>query len=397
MTHLTERILGLYRAVLRDPGNVKLIVELTHSLSDSGESRSLDPCNADVASSGGPSSLSTLLCPLYLVGAGLRVPKIGVPGRPAGGIDVLGTVRNYRTQLSATEFDQVVQTAGYAHVSAGQTWAPADSALFSLRQQEGTQAQPALAIASLLAKKLAAGVTIAGLDARVAPHGNFGTKISEARRNADLYSDVATQLGLRPIVVLTDATVPYQPYIGRSEALIALVEALSGHAMSPWLESHVLMCKKLSSIVSDRRDTILDDSVQAQNPPAPITTMSANLVAQGSSWAELEAQARRSADDTRVIVTARHEGFAHYNIPQIRRTLASSAPMMSPKSEHSQEQYPDISGVRLLSAPWHEVHRGDPIIEFRSKDRPDIAALVDLVEVRPHASDGPNRILEVVS
>ena len=37
---------------------------------------------ADLASTGGPTSLSTLLGPLYLRDLGYLVPKLGVPGRP---------------------------------------------------------------------------------------------------------------------------------------------------------------------------------------------------------------------------------------------------------------------------------------------------------------------------
>src|SRR5271170_4830986 len=48
--------------------------------------------HADVASTGGPSSLSTLLCPLFLRSFGSTVPKLGVSGRPAGAVDVLAQI-----------------------------------------------------------------------------------------------------------------------------------------------------------------------------------------------------------------------------------------------------------------------------------------------------------------
>ena len=44
---------------------------------------------ADLASTGGPTSLSTLIGPLYLRAMGCCVPKLGVPGRPAGGVDAV--------------------------------------------------------------------------------------------------------------------------------------------------------------------------------------------------------------------------------------------------------------------------------------------------------------------
>ena len=47
---------------------------------------------ADVASTGGPGSLSTLLPPFVLSTLGCNVVKLGVPGRSAGAIDSLATL-----------------------------------------------------------------------------------------------------------------------------------------------------------------------------------------------------------------------------------------------------------------------------------------------------------------
>lgn len=136
----------LYDGILREPFNVGAIADLAINLANSGVSRSIDRTAVDIASTGGPSSLSTLLCPLYLVDRGLTVPKIGVIGRPAGGIDVLRTLRGYRIHLTRDEFDAVLSDASYAHVLAGETWAPEDALLFRYRQSHGTQATPALVV-----------------------------------------------------------------------------------------------------------------------------------------------------------------------------------------------------------------------------------------------------------
>src|SRR5437868_14746215 len=79
---------------------------------------------ADVASTGGPASLSTLLCPLYLRSYGFVVPKLGVPGRPAGGIDVLAQLPGYRVDLSEADVRRVLERCGYAHFLAGTQFAP---------------------------------------------------------------------------------------------------------------------------------------------------------------------------------------------------------------------------------------------------------------------------------
>jgi len=67
------------------------LASLATLLAQSGRIRSspVHSETADIASTGGPSSLATLLSPLYLRSFGYCVPKLGVAGRPAGGIDVM--------------------------------------------------------------------------------------------------------------------------------------------------------------------------------------------------------------------------------------------------------------------------------------------------------------------
>ena len=167
---LLEVIASARRGDLDDAG----IAALARSLAASGETlESNTDRTADVASTGGPSSLSTLLCPLFLRAFGWIVPKLGVPGRPAGGLDVLSRIPGYRVDLSAAEVACVLRDCGYAHFVAGERIAPLDARLFTLRQQTGAQTIPALVIASLLSKKIAVGVRTVGLDVRVAMHGNF--------------------------------------------------------------------------------------------------------------------------------------------------------------------------------------------------------------------------------
>src|SRR5690242_18079129 len=61
------------------------IALLAEKMATSGESYDLHhPYLVDVASTGGPSSLTTLLTPIYLAEYGMTVPKVAVPGRPAG-------------------------------------------------------------------------------------------------------------------------------------------------------------------------------------------------------------------------------------------------------------------------------------------------------------------------
>src|SRR5207244_3157806 len=107
----TEQAMApLIASIGQNPWHAEDMCHLAEVLASSGVKLSFpsNEATADVASTGGPGSLSTLLCPLYLRSRGFTVPKLGVPGRPAGGIDVLAQLRGYKVELTATEARQVI-------------------------------------------------------------------------------------------------------------------------------------------------------------------------------------------------------------------------------------------------------------------------------------------------
>jgi thymidine phosphorylase len=227
------------------------IADLTTTLAESGDRiHDYSGTTADVPSTGGPSSLSTLLCPLFLAAGGLLVPKLGVPGRPAGGLDIMAQIPGYQTRLDPTDVRAVLDRCRYAHFEAAGRFAPMDGRLFAFRQSSGAQAVIPLVISSLLSKKLAVGVKRVGLDIRVGNHGNFGATFAEANENASRFIRIASLLGISAKAFITNANRPYQPYIGRGEALLALHEWFTG-AADPWLSRHIDQCAFMALQLND--------------------------------------------------------------------------------------------------------------------------------------------------
>ncbi|WP_157642388.1 hypothetical protein [Burkholderia ubonensis] len=312
---------------------------------------------ADVASTGGPASLSTLLCPLFLCAAGLVVPKLGVPGRPAGGIDCLAQIAGYRTSLSDSELEAALSDGGYAHFLASGRYAPLDARVFKLRQLYGFQEIPTLVAASLLSKKLAVGVTTAGLDIRVAPHGNFGRTMAEAMENADLFVQAAKLLGLIGRPVLTDGNMPYQPYIGRSEALVALADIFAGTAGS-WLQEHVETCRRLSLAAAPAEYAPMVEAVRTEDLYQVFST---NIFAQGADEEAFIALVKKVRGAVQFEICADRDGEVEVSLEGIRRSLVeaqSTAPNVG-------REFPDPAGVILQKKPGEFVLRGDVLATVR--------------------------------
>jgi pyrimidine-nucleoside phosphorylase len=112
-------------------------------------------------------------------------------------------------------------------------------------------------VASILSKKLAMGIDFASVDIRAFPGGNFGDSLSEAQDNAWIFTETGKQLGIEVCTHISDGTQISQPYIGRSEALLALYEIFSG-TENAWLREHYDTCKSISQRLATERLTNKD-------------------------------------------------------------------------------------------------------------------------------------------
>lgn len=338
------------------------IAHLALRLAESGEMLRLAPTavTADIASTGGPTSLSTLLCPLYLRTLGYTVPKVGMPGRPAGGVDVLAQIPSYRIRFTASEVETLLKESSYVHLLASDSFAPLDAALFSFRQRSNTLNIPDLAIASLLAKKKAVGVSLVGLDVRVAPYGNFGPSFLTASRNAARFCRVASLLGSHARCFLTDATRPYQPFIGRGESLIALFQVLNNKS-EPWLRKHEEMCYAMAyrlSLLQPLKDPVRPDFRDVRS------AFIENLEVQGSSYAEFEKHVSEILDSHSQYIRASRDGFLDVDLAALR-----SAMVRLQKSTLTPDTpFPDPCGIILKRECGAYVTKGEVLATLRCVD-----------------------------
>ena len=347
-------VIDLVRAATLSIEQVATLASVLGQSEDVLSHAAVEP-TADLASTGGPTSLSTLIGPLCLRTLGYRVPKLGVIGRPAGGIDILAQIPGYRVRLSSGDVRSVLETCGYAHFLAGGDYAPLDARFFRYRQQNGAQSIPDLVIASLLAKKIALGVRNVSLDVRVAPHGNFGRTMTEARHNAQRFMRVARVLGLSPVCFLTDARYPYQPYIGRGESLLALYELLYG-VPDRALTTHAALCHKMAA--SHRRGCPSDSGFNAR---AAKRAFLSNLQAQGATEEAFLERVENVGAHRRFNLLAQHSGHFDVHLGRVRTLIGRFQRLNC----GGQTETPDGMGIILRKMPGESVEVGDVLATVR--------------------------------
>lgn len=317
------------------------------------------PRCVDLASTGGPTSLSTLLGPLYLRALGWLVPKLGVPGRPAGGVDTLSRIPHYKTILSYEEIRACLDQCGYCHFLANHKYAPLDRRFFHFRQKSNAQDLPELVIASILAKKLAVGLNRVGLEIRVAPHGNFGSTVDEARDYGRRFMRVADIIGIESVCIITDAREPYQPYVGRGESLLALKKLIDGEA-SAQLFSHATTCLAMAQATV---------GYPTGDPIKIIEQIKGhffeNVVAQGGSRDGFEEYVAGIDRGHKFFVHGRKPGYLRINLDRLREVVLR----LQKGTPNNSKPFPDDMGVIFHKLTGDVVTRGDVLASVRVSEK----------------------------
>ena len=185
-------------------------VALTHAMTRSGDvldwaDAKLDGPVLDKHSTGGVGDKVSLLLAPIVAACGGFVPMISGRGlgHTGGTLDKLDSIAGYRTAASGAQLRTARRSAGCAIVGQTATLAPADRRLYSIRDVTATVESIPLITASILSKKLAAGLQGLVIDVKVG-NGAFATAPPMARALARSLVQVAGGAGLRTRACLSD-------------------------------------------------------------------------------------------------------------------------------------------------------------------------------------------------
>ncbi len=213
-----------------------LSIEETRALAvamrDSGEK--FDPSRlgkvaVDKHSTGGVGDKTSFLVAPLAAACGLAVPMISgrALGHTGGTLDKLESIPGFRTALTLDEFENVLLNCGASIISQTPTVVPADRVLYALRDRTGTVEKPGLIGASILSKKLAAGLDALVLDVKTGS-GSFLRRRADAEYLGALMVATAEAAGTRAVALLTDMGQPLGRTAGNWIELAECVELMRG-------------------------------------------------------------------------------------------------------------------------------------------------------------------------
>ena len=206
-------------------------VALTLSMRDSGEVMRWDLPGpvVDKHSTGGLGDCTSLLLAPMLACMGVWNPMISGRGlgHTGGTLDKMEAIPGVVTEVSEARFREIVADIGCAIVSATGNLAPADKRLYAIRDVTSTVESIDLITASILSKKLAAGLDALVLDVKTGS-GAFMATEEEARALARSLVETANGAGCRTVALLTDMNQPLAASVGNAVEVAACMEVLTG-------------------------------------------------------------------------------------------------------------------------------------------------------------------------
>jgi thymidine phosphorylase len=173
-------------------------------------------------------NVSLMLAPM-LAACGAFTPMISGRGlgHTGGTLDKLDSIPGYVAQPDLQTFQRVVTEAGCAIIGQTADLAPADKRLYAIRDVTATVESIPLITASILSKKLAAGLQGLVMDVKTGS-GAFMTTIEGARDLARSLAHVATGAGLPTDALITDMNEPLASAAGNAVEVKNAVEYLTG-------------------------------------------------------------------------------------------------------------------------------------------------------------------------
>jgi len=210
-------------------------VALTRAMRDSGRVLHWDLPGPviDKHSTGGIGDCVSLLLAPALAVCGAYVPMISGRGlgHTGGTLDKLESIPGFRTGLTEDQLRRQLAGVRCAIVSASAEIAPADARLYAIRDVTGTVESIDLITASILSKKLAAGLDALVLDVKCGS-GAFMKTRDDARDLARALVRTALGAGCMTSALITDMSQPLATAAGNALEVIEVMETLTGTSVN---------------------------------------------------------------------------------------------------------------------------------------------------------------------
>ena len=348
---------------------------LTRVMAESGETYAFPDC-VDKHSTGGVGDKVSLTSLPIVAACGAPVAKLSGRGlgTTGGTIDKLESIPGLSVALSEEHFRRQVEEVGLAIVEAGDL-APADKAIYALRDTTGTVDSLPLIGSSIVSKKAATGAGHLLYDVKRGS-GAFMKTPEEARGLARLLVRLSESMGIRASALITNMDTPLGAAVGNALEVHESVRFLKGDPVPEDLAREArLVAAKLLELRGEK--TPHESVERALSSGAAYEKLEQFVRAQGAGPDALENLP--TSGTVREVPAPRGgyvTGFAALGVGQAALTLGAGR-------RKKTDEIDPAAGVELLAKPGDRVEAGDPLARLHGDREADQAGrlILEAVEI----------------
>lgn len=353
-------------------------VALTEAMLHSGDVLTLPSVTrpkVDKHSTGGVGDKITLCLVPMVAACGVAVPMIAGRGlgHTGGTLDKLEAIPGFSTRLSPKQFEAAVRRVGACIIGQTERLAPADRRMYAMRDVTGTVECIPLIVASILSKKLAAGIDGLVLDVKVG-RGAFMRDLASARALAHALVRVGQAAGKRVSAILTSMDLPLGRMVGNALEVREAIDVLRGKGPADVTEITVALGVEMllnAGVAPDRRSarTLLGNAVKSGEA---LTVFKNMLKAQGGNAAVVDQPELLPRAPYQVAVPAPRSGVVADIDPMAVGELAVE--IGAGRLRLEDEVDPSV-GIELCAPVGTAVRKGEKLAVLHVADRRASAAV----------------------
>ena len=361
---------------------------LTRAMAESGERYSFPGC-VDKHSTGGVGDKISLISLPIAAACGASVAKLSGRGlgTTGGTVDKLESIPGFSVELSEERMQRQVEEVGLAISEAGDL-APADKAIYALRDTTGTVDSLPLVGSSIVSKKVATGAGLLLYDVKRGS-GAFMKTTEDARNLAELLVRLSESLGIKASALITDMDNPLGSAIGNALEVRESVRFLVGADVPEDLSNearHIAVSLLELKGIEDPEEAVED------------------ALSSGTAYDKLREFVRAQGGDPDALedlpvsgeireVTARQEGYvARFGASDVGRAALA----LGAGREKKGDAVDPGAGVEVLVKVGDRIERGEPVARLyggRNAERAEMLVR-EALEISGEPVEPPPAILD---
>lgn len=373
-THQTwpdYQISALLMAILLRGMTPEETATLTASMVSSGTKLDwshLSGIPVDKHSTGGVGDKTSLILAPLAAACGALVPMMSGRGlgHTGGTLDKLESIPGFRVGLTLDELRRAMEKVGCAMIGQTSEVAPADRALYAMRDVTATVESIPLISASIMSKKIAEGITGLVMDVKCG-QGAFMKTREDARELAQSLIRIGELQNVRTEAVITAMESPLGRAVGNSLEIIESIETLQGNGPKDLEELSVHLAARMVRLAG-KASTLADAETQVRDAltsGAGLQRLREIIEEQGGDPQVIDDVTRLPLAKQRHVFTSPQSGF----VQRIDAERIGIASMLLGAGRSKIEDVIDPGvGIRLLAKPGEQIQKDDELAELLFSD-----------------------------